>query len=417
MSETWTVVPGYRSAEYTDPMIFKFDLETKKIEKITKQVLVSGEKNSQYICFVTDRYFDGIDLVGKRIQIVYLGYTGRSDINEVVNVECTDKNIRFGWVVPGNACYDPGTMCFSLEFVGEDYVLKSRKYDLEVTEGLNGGSVIPEPTDRVWYIQIQSQMSEALEKANTILDGDFIRATDPETETPIHMPEIADSGTSTTDTWSSSKINSELTAKQPSVIEDSDNDFNTDTVEGALHELAVEIASHTHPENVYTAGKGINISQNVISLKDRAVIHRTVTLEEDSKTVIVKFGKKIQKLYIMLKTAAYTSAEGMYVRMIDDEGNILGKMWTNKVTNTSATVYSRGVIEVDDYGLAEMWFTGSSSDKNAYVPLSGIANLLAINKDDFTGVEFQLSNLSNAATFAAGTEFELYAILQEGELA
>lgn len=167
MSETWTVVPGYRSAEYTDPMIFKFDLETKKIEKITKQVIVSGEKNSQYICFVTDRYFDGIDLVGKRIQIVYLGYTGRSDINEVVNVECTDENIRFGWVVPGNACYDPGTMCFSLEFVGEDYVLKSRKYDLEVTEGLNGGSVIPEPEEKVWYIELQERCDEILTKAES----------------------------------------------------------------------------------------------------------------------------------------------------------------------------------------------------------------------------------------------------------
>lgn len=167
MSETWEVVSGYRVVEYSDPMIFKFDPDTKAIEKITKQILVSGEKNSQYIRFETDRYFDGIDLTGKRIQIIYLGSSGLSDINEVVNVECTDTSLRFGWVVPGNACFDPGDMCFSIEFIANDYVLKSRKYDLNVTEGLNGGNVIPEPEEGVWYIELQERCDEILTKAET----------------------------------------------------------------------------------------------------------------------------------------------------------------------------------------------------------------------------------------------------------
>ena len=167
MSDTWTVVPGYRTVEYSDPMIFNFAKDTKAIDKITKQVLVSGEKNSQYIRFQAERYFDGIDLSGKRIQVVYLGSSGLSDINEVVNVECTDSNLRFGWVVPANACPEPGTLCFSIEFVSEDYVLKSKKYDAIVVEGLNGGNVLPEPEDSVWYIELQERCDEVLTKAET----------------------------------------------------------------------------------------------------------------------------------------------------------------------------------------------------------------------------------------------------------
>ena len=178
MSDTWTVVPGYRTVEYSDPMIFNFAKDTKAIDKITKQVLVSGEKNSQYIRFQAERYFDGIDLSGKRIQVVYLGSSGLSDINEVVNVECTDTNLRFGWVVPANACPEPGTLCFSIEFVSEDYVLKSKKYDAIVVEGLNGGNIIPEPEDSVWYIELQERCDEVLTKAEaaaTALD-DIIAA-------------------------------------------------------------------------------------------------------------------------------------------------------------------------------------------------------------------------------------------------
>ena len=165
MAENWTPVPGFDVKPYSDELVFDFDHKTKAISPIKNQVLVTGEKNSQYIRFRSDRYFDGIDLVGKEIQIIYLAPGEVADINSAVNAEYTDDKIQFGWIVPAGACYETGTMGFSIEFVDDDYVLKSKKYEIKVQEGLNGAAVVPEPTDEVWYIELQERCARTLAKA------------------------------------------------------------------------------------------------------------------------------------------------------------------------------------------------------------------------------------------------------------
>lgn len=165
MSENWEWVDGYDNTTYTDDQIFEIDYETKQLQLITGQTMVSGEERSQFIRFEMDRYYDGVDLSLKHIQIIYLAEGGYSDINSAVCVErCADK-IRFGWLVPAGACYYPGTLSFSIEFVGTDYVLKTRSYNIDVFDGLNGGSIIPEPTEKVWYIELQGRCDYVLDKA------------------------------------------------------------------------------------------------------------------------------------------------------------------------------------------------------------------------------------------------------------
>lgn len=165
MSMEWEWVDGYDNSTYTDSMVFDIDPATKQVSPIKDQTLVSGENLSQFIRFQMPRYFDGVDLSEKNIQIIYMTEDNHSDINTAVCVERNDDFIRFGWVVPEAASYTVGKLSFSLEFVGSNYVLKTRVTDVEVFDGLNGGEIIPEPTEKVWYIELQQRCDYVLNQA------------------------------------------------------------------------------------------------------------------------------------------------------------------------------------------------------------------------------------------------------------
>ena len=166
MSMEWEWVDGYDNTTYTDDLIFEVDKSTKLLQQITDQIMVSGENKSQFIRFVMDRYYDGVDLSEKTIQIIYITEGEYSDINLACCVERNDEQIRFGWVVPYEACYEVGTLSFSIEAVGDDYVWKTRVYDIEVYDGLNGGEIIPEPGEKAWYIELQERCDYILNQAN-----------------------------------------------------------------------------------------------------------------------------------------------------------------------------------------------------------------------------------------------------------
>lgn len=178
MSMEYEWVDGYANGTYTDDMIFRVDKDTKQLEVITDQPLVSGENKSQFIRFEMPRYYDGVDLSTKSIQIIYITESGYSDINAAVCVERNDENLRFGWLVPGAASYDVGTLSFSIEFVGNDYVLKTRVTDVEVYDGLNGGEIIPEPEEQNWYIELQQRCDYVLDAATDAKQAAAGSATD-----------------------------------------------------------------------------------------------------------------------------------------------------------------------------------------------------------------------------------------------
>lgn len=165
MSMEYEWVDGYENGIYTDDMIFEVNKDTKQLQVITNQVMVSGENKSQFIRFQMPRYYDGIDLSTKNIQIIYITESGFSDINAAICVERNDENLRFGWLVPAAASYDVGVLSFSIEFVGDDYVLKTRVTNVEVYDGLNGGEVIPEPEEQNWYIELQQRCDYVLNQA------------------------------------------------------------------------------------------------------------------------------------------------------------------------------------------------------------------------------------------------------------
>lgn len=166
MGDVYEYVDGYdNSNAYSDDMVFEVSKEDKSISVIKKQILISGERNSQYIEFQMPRYYDGIDLSEKNIEVIYVTETGVSDINKVINVRRNEEQIIFGWLVPGGALQDPGTLSFCIEFAGEEYVMKTMPVEIEVHDGMNGTDIMVEPTDQVWYMQIQNLCSKTLEKA------------------------------------------------------------------------------------------------------------------------------------------------------------------------------------------------------------------------------------------------------------
>lgn len=166
MSDIYEYMDRYdHSNKYDDDMIFEVSKEDKSISIIKSQTMISGERNSQYIAFRMPRYYDGIDLSEKNIEVIYVTETGISDINKVINVRRNDEYLMFGWVVPGGALQEPGTLSFCIEFAGDEYVMKTMPVEVEVYDGMNGSDIMVEPTGQVWYMQIQNLCSETLEKA------------------------------------------------------------------------------------------------------------------------------------------------------------------------------------------------------------------------------------------------------------
>ena len=169
MSETWTPITGYTTGDYTDTMVFEVDYDTKKLEKISGQTLVAGEENSQYIRFEMPRYWDGIDISGKTIKVVYMltnQYFGQS---AVINGEYTEDAVRFGWVVPKTACCIEAALLFVIMVTDTDYVLKTQITEVPVVKSLDPEGTVPEPSQQAWYIEFQERVNTAISQAESTL--------------------------------------------------------------------------------------------------------------------------------------------------------------------------------------------------------------------------------------------------------
>lgn len=171
MADTWTAISGYTPQDYTDTAVFEVDSETKKIALITGQALVAGEENSQYIKFVLDRYWDGIDIKDKAFYVEYAlagQYYGKTS---AVNAGYNTEQIRFGWVVPKEACCISGTLLFILRIESEDYVLKTQIAEHPVFKSVNVEGVVPEPTKEAWYREFEARVESAISEAKNAISA------------------------------------------------------------------------------------------------------------------------------------------------------------------------------------------------------------------------------------------------------
>lgn len=156
-------VDGYGRVPYSDENTIY--IENKSIGDLQDQISVSGEANSQYIQFERDRYMDGIDLSEKRLQIHYERPDGSGDNSPAVNVEISENRLRYGWVIPGKAAEQSGTiriMPFAFAEESSDvYVMKDLYAEYVIHDGLEIDGGIEEPDDE-WYTQFLAQMQTFL---------------------------------------------------------------------------------------------------------------------------------------------------------------------------------------------------------------------------------------------------------------
>lgn len=170
MADTWTPISG-TIEDYTDTLVFEMSAETKKLEKIVGQALVAGEENSQYIKFVLPRYWDGIDISGKTFGIEYALAGTYYGTSAAVNAEMSTDQVRFGWVVPKNACAISGTLFFVLKVNSTDYVLKSQIADTPVFKTIDVGDVVPEPTKEQWYREFEARVEGAIDDVEAAIEA------------------------------------------------------------------------------------------------------------------------------------------------------------------------------------------------------------------------------------------------------
>ena len=158
--------------QYRDDKVSLID-EYKSINLNDTQVNISQEENSQFIPFEMDRYYDGIDLVGKLIQIHYINENKDEDYDNAVNIQYTSNKIRFAWLVDQGVTYLAGEVLFEIRVIGsnefgENYCWISKPNGkLNIIASLSGNGIIKPDAD--WYQGfINTMNSKITEAANYV---------------------------------------------------------------------------------------------------------------------------------------------------------------------------------------------------------------------------------------------------------
>lgn len=167
-SDKYMDYPEYQDEEYTY-------IEGRTIGDITAQISVQGEAYSQYISFMINRYYDGIDLTEMSIWIHYELKDGSGSEDSPVNVEYNSNAIRFGWIIPEKATQQSGDIKIGVWVNGtapntKSYILKTKEKIYTIHPGLIPGSGITQP-DQNWFENFVAQMNSKVSTAQGYANG------------------------------------------------------------------------------------------------------------------------------------------------------------------------------------------------------------------------------------------------------
>lgn len=172
-SSSWVLITKYQRKEFYVDSDRAVNVVGRKIEAIREEVSVQGENHSQYIEFIMDRYYDGIDIAEQTLAIHYeVGDV--SDEDAPVNVYKNDTQIKFGWVVENNLTQYATTIEFCIWARGtladgNTYVLKTLPQKYEIQRGLTIAGGIIEPSTN-WYTQFALTMDQKVAQATESAD-------------------------------------------------------------------------------------------------------------------------------------------------------------------------------------------------------------------------------------------------------
>ena len=130
--------------------------------------IVAGEVNSQEIEFSIPRYYDNVDLLNKKFQILYQTKGGVFKA-DAINIAYNDREIRFNWLMNEDATMYPGKITAVVQIEGEDeqgndYVFKTMNFSVNIEDALNEYGT--EGVYKTWATDIESRI-ENLEKNNS----------------------------------------------------------------------------------------------------------------------------------------------------------------------------------------------------------------------------------------------------------
>lgn len=174
-AENWILNTSYLYyPDYSDGSFSVVD-DVKNITIDPKQINITQEKNSQFIPFRMNRYYDGFDLQSVTVMIYYVNAAGGADYASPINFYYNDTHIKFGWLVGGYVTVAAGDIQFEIHAIGvnskgDEYIWKTKPCkSLKVLESLSGDGVI-EP-DTTWITSFMTQVTEKVAEAQSAADS------------------------------------------------------------------------------------------------------------------------------------------------------------------------------------------------------------------------------------------------------
>lgn len=140
--------------------------------------IVQGEINSQEIEFSIPRYYDNVDLLDKKFNILYQTKGGIFKV-EAIDVAYNDEEIRFNWLMDENATMYPGKLTAVIKMEGIDesgkpYVMKTTNFSVQIDDALNEYGA--DGVYRTWATDIDTRITD-LEKVASSSQATFIGTT------------------------------------------------------------------------------------------------------------------------------------------------------------------------------------------------------------------------------------------------
>lgn len=127
-------------------------IANKEVYLNENQINIYNEDRSQLINFIMPRYYDGVDLSTKTCRIHwYSPENNVADYDAAQDLQVVGDNITFAWLVKNSLTQYVGKIQAVIEFIGTNYVWKSKIFTFKVLESLSDtGGLTPAPTDQ-WY--------------------------------------------------------------------------------------------------------------------------------------------------------------------------------------------------------------------------------------------------------------------------
>lgn len=285
-TETFTKSDKYLwYSEYKDENYSTID-EEKNITINPKQINLTQESNSQFIPFKMNRYYDGVDLMGKTLLVVFENKDGQGEPITPINVEYSTDKIRFGLLATKNFTAVEGEVKIEIQAIGstskgDEYIFKTRSGSMNIEKSLAGNGII-EP-DGTWMTSFITQITEKVGEAEVAAQTAKTSASEAEESAQLALQAAANSQISI------EQAKTELAASVEQSVKDN---------------IATTLSEYYTKTEVDEIIENIDISDQLKELEDKinnidGLASFKVDYTEDTKTLVFYNGETVIKSIVL----------------------------------------------------------------------------------------------------------------------